>query len=369
METIFVGAAMRKMSETVMDHDVPVRARHMRSIDDLLMLIEDNDVECAVVDQSLPTESRGLKLVLLAGVHKVKHLIVVAPPGSRTEIEAIDGVHKVLSAPATSRQIIDALHGQAARPAPVSLPVAVTINTAITPVITAETGSQRIGAKVAGYRNNALEMAGTIRFKSSQHYWTQLTRRFATRPVIAAAASAFLCLGTISAVSLASGSFTQAGEPASRQAAVAQPQTAPDETRAPQDQVTPSLHQTMPALAAAELSRLDAKFRLLISRHTIDLEISKQQRLKQQFLAHIAHLKSITAELKATGDNQASQATGVASSLSAQTRAAVLGAELALQELEVGKIDTFLTHLNLLKSGIDLPDASGLKLAYTKGSE
>ncbi len=369
METIFVGAAMKQVSETVMDHDVPVRARHMRSIDDLLMLIEDNDVECAVVDQSLPTESRGLKLVLLAGVHKVKHLIIVAPPGSRAEIEAIDGVHKVLSAPATSQQIIDALHGQAGRPAPVSLPVAVTINTAITPVITAETGSQRICAKVAGYRNTALEMAGEIRVKSPQHYWTQLTRRFVTRPVIAAAASAFLCLGTISAVSLASGSFTQAGEPASRQAVVAQPQNAPDETWAQQDQVTPSLHQTMPALAAAELSRLDAKFRLLVSRHTIDLEISKQQRLKQQFLAHIAHLKSITAELKAADGNDLSRATDASSSLSSQTRAAVLAAELTLQELEVGKIDTFLTHLNLLKSGIDLPDASSLKLAYSNGSE
>ena len=369
METIFVGAAMKQVSETVMDHDVPVRARHMRSIDDLLMLIEDNDVECAVVDQSLPTESRGLKLVLLAGVHKVKHLIIVAPPGSRAEIEAIDGVHKVLSAPATSQQIIDALQGQAGRPAPVSLPVAITINTAITPVITVETGSQRICAKVAGYRNTALEMAGKIRVKSPQHYWTQLTRRFVTRPVIAAAASAFLCLGTISAVSLASGSFTQAGEPAGRQTVVAQPQTAPDETWVQQDQVTPSLHQTMPALAAAELSRLDAKFRLLVSRHTIDLEISKQQRLKQQFLAHIAHLKSITAELKAADGTDLSRATDASSSLSSQTRAAVLAAELTLQELEVGKIDTFLTHLNLLKSGIDLPDASSLKLAYSNGSD
>ncbi len=196
-----------------------------------------------------------------------------------------------------------------------------------------------------------------------------MTTRFVTRPVIAAAASAFLCLGTISAVSLASGSFTQAGEPASRQAAVAQPQTAPDETWAQQNQVTPSLHQTMPALAAAELSRLDARFRLLVSSRTIELEISKQQRLKQQFLAHIAHLKSITAELKAADDNDMSRETDADSSLSSQTRAAVLAAELTLQELEVGKIDTFLTHLNLLKSGFDLPDASGLKLAYTNGSE
>ena len=363
METIFIGAAMKHMSEAIMDHDVPVRARHMRSIDDLLMFIEDNDVECAVVDQSLPTESRGLKLVLLAGVHKIRHLIVVAPPGSRGEIETIDGVHQVLSSPATAQQVMDAVLGRATRAAPASLPVAATINTAAAPVIAAETRSYGIGTTVAGYRNTVLKMLREIRSKSPQHYWTQLTRRFATRPVIAAAASAFLCLGAISAVSLASGSFTQPGETTSQQAVVAPVQTVPDEAWAQPDQVTPSLHQTMPALAAAELSRLDARFRLLVSRRTIDLEISKQQRLKRQFLAHIGHLKSITAELKATGENRTSQATGETSSLSAQTRAAVLGAELALQELEVGKIDTFLTHLNLLKSGIDLPDASSLKLA------
>ena len=369
METIFVGAAMKQMSEDVMDHDVPVRARHMRSIDDLLMHIEENDVECAVVDQSLPTESRGLKLVLLAGVHKVRHLIVVAPPGSRADIEATDGVHRVLASPANPQQVMDAVLGQADRAAPASLPVAATINTAATPVVATETRSYGIGTRVAGYRKTVLKMAGDIRRTPSQHYWTQLTGRFVTRPVIAAAASAFLCLGTISAVSLASGSFVAPGEPVSRQAVVAHPQTAPDETWAGPDRVTPSLHQTMPALAAAELSRLDAKFRLLVSRHSIDLEISKQQKLKQQFLAHISHLKSVTAQLNAADDSSTSREPGETSSLSAHTRAAVQGAEQALQELEVGKIDTFLTHLNLMKSGIDLPDAPGLKLAGVNSPE
>ncbi len=362
METIFVGAAMKQVSQDIMDHDVPVRARHMRSIDDLLMYIEDNDVEYAVVDQSLPTESRGLKLVLLAGVNQVKHLTVVAPPGSRAEIEAIDGVHQVLDGPATSRQIIDAVCDHANRTAvPVSLPAVAMVNTAA-PVEVAATRSFDIGAKVTGWRTALLEMAGGFRRKPVQHHWTQLTRRFVTRPVIAATASAFLCLGTISAVSLASGSFAVPGNTGTQQAVITPPQEIPGETRAQPDQMAPSLDLTMPALAAAELSRRDARFRLLVSRRTIDLEISKQQKLKAQFLAHIAHLKSITAELKATG-NSSSQAAGAVSDLPAHTRAAVLGAELALQELEVGKIDTFLTHLNLLKSGVDLPDASSLKLA------
>ncbi|MEO1159869.1 MAG: hypothetical protein AAFW74_05330 [Pseudomonadota bacterium] len=205
-------------------------------------------------------------------------------------------------------------------------------------------------------------MAGGIRHKSPQHYWSQLTSRFVTRPVIAATASVFLCLGAISAVSLASGSFIAPVEATGQQAVAAQPQDIPDETWTQPEHTVRSLDQTMPALAAAELSRRDARFRLLVSRHTIDLEISKQQKLKQQFLAHIAHLRSITAGLKAA-EYRSSKAAGTASSLSAHTRAAVLRAELALQELEVGKIDTFLTHLNLLKSGVDLPDASSLILA------
>ena len=345
-----------------MDHDAfRCGHGHMRSIDDLLMFIEDNEVECAVVDQSLPTESRGLKLVLLAGVKQVKHLIVVAPPGSRAEIEAIDGVHQVLPGTATEQQIIDAVSERASRAAPISLPVAAIVNTAA-PVVAAETGPSVIGAKISAYRNTLQDMAAGFRRNSAQHYWTQLTKHFVTRPAIAATASAFVCLGTVSAVSLASGSFAVPGEPSAIQNAVAPPETAADETLAQPDHMMPSLDFTMPALAAAELSRRDARFRLLVSRHTIDLEISKQQKLKQQFLAHIAHLKSITAKLK-TAENHSPGANTADSSLSAGTRAAVLRAELALQEMEVGKIDTFLTHLKLLKSGVDLPDASGLRLA------
>ncbi len=132
--------------------------------------------------------------------------------------------------------------------------------------------------------------------------------------------------------------------------------------------MVPSLDQTMPALTAAELSRRDARFRLMASRYTIDLEISKQQKLKRQFQTHIAHLKSITADLMAA-ENRAPDAGGTAPALSVHTRAAVLKAELALQELEIDKIETFLTHLNLLKSGVNLPDASGLKLAEVSSPE
>ncbi|MEM9471011.1 MAG: hypothetical protein AAGA00_03570 [Pseudomonadota bacterium] len=367
IETVFIGAAMKQASETIMDHDVPVRARHMRSIDDLLMFIEDNEVECAVVDQSLPTESRGLKLVLLAGVKQVKHLIVVAPPGSRAEIEAIDGVHQVLCSPATTQQVVAAVCERASLATPADLPYAAMVDTAA-PVAVSGIVSSAIAEKISAYRNAVLDRAMVLRRQPVRQCWTQLTGRFVTRPVVAATASAFLCLGTISAVSLASGNFAVPGETQLQQIAVVPAQETSVATRPLTDQTMPSLDQSMPALVAAELSRRDARFRLLASRHTIDLEISKQQKLKRQFLAHIAHLKSITAELKAaethspdTGDTR--------SHLSTHTRAAVLRAELALQELEVDKIDTFLTHLNLLKSGVNLPDAAALKLAEASSAE
>ena len=151
VETIFVGAAMKQVSAAIMDHDAPVCARHMRSIDDLLMFIEDNDVECAVVDQSLPTESRGLKLVLLAGVNKVKHLIVVAPPGSRAEISSVEGVHQVLPSPATAQQIIAAVLDHA--------------NTS---------GSTRAGAPVTGNLPAAPAAHAWNRFQRIRHHCCQL---------------------------------------------------------------------------------------------------------------------------------------------------------------------------------------------------
>jgi predicted acetyltransferase len=46
-----------------------------------------------VVDQSKPTESRGLKLALLAAAKRIKHLIVIADEKNAAEAKAIHGVH------------------------------------------------------------------------------------------------------------------------------------------------------------------------------------------------------------------------------------------------------------------------------------
>ena len=121
-------------------------------------------------------------------------------------------------------------------------------------------------------------------------------------------------------------------------------------------------------LAAAELSRRNAEFRLQVSRRTIDLEILQQQELRREILAHITLLKSITGDLTSADDSGKSKQSDGSAASDRQERAAVLQNELALQELEVSRINKVLTYLNLLKSGINLADASRLKLADISAS-
>jgi len=368
VETIFVGAAMKQVSAAIMDHDAPVCARHMRSIDDLLMFIEDNDVECAVVDQSLPTESRGLKLVLLAGVNKVKHLIVVAPPGSRAEISSVEGVHQVLPSPATAQQIIAAVLDHANTSGSTSAGAPVTGNLPAAPALMPGTGSSEFATTVASYRKTVAAVINKARCKSPLQHWAAFTKCFALRPVAAAIASTFLFLGTISALSLASGGFGNPGQSSGMQAMTVSSRGNLEASMAQTGQARQPLGQTLPVLAAAELSRRNAEFRLQISRRTIDLEILQQQELKREFVAHIALLKSIAGELTSADGNSKTRQSGGSAASDRQDRAAVLQNELVLQELEVGKINKFLTYLNLLKSGINLTDTSRLKLADMSSS-
>lgn len=368
VETIFVGAAMKQVSAAIMDHDAPVCARHMRSIDDLLLFIEDNDVECAVVDQSLPTESRGLKLVLLAGVNKVKHLIVVAPPGSRAEISSVKGVHQVLHSPATAQHIIAAVLDHANPTGSTRAGAPVTDNLPAAPAVMPETGSSGIAATVADCRKAVVAVINQTHRKSPQQHWAAFTNCFALRPVVAAIASTFLLLGTISALSLASGGFVMPGQSSGMQAMTVSPRGNPDASMAQTDQASQPQRQTLPVLAAAELSRRNAEFRLQVSRRTIDLEILQQQELRREILAHITLLKSITGDLTSADDSGKSKQSDGSAASDRQERAAVLQNELALQELEVSRINKVLTYLNLLKSGINLADASRLKLADISAS-
>ncbi len=108
-----MGSALAETGKVMLDSGARVHTRHMKSIDDLLAHIEDHKVEFAIVDQSKPTESRGLKLALLAAARQIAHLVVVAEPRNCAEAEAIHGVHEVLRAPALEKDLVNAVKNHA----------------------------------------------------------------------------------------------------------------------------------------------------------------------------------------------------------------------------------------------------------------
>ena len=142
IEVVIVGSTMLAASEPMLAQDGPVRVRHMVSIDELLAYIENSEVDCAVVDQSHPAESRGLKLTLLAASRRIRHLIVLAPPGLCAGFEAMHGVHRVLRTPIAPRQIFAAVYDHAA-------------------AVLGRPSASSLG-RIAGSRSNT-EMDGTIR--------------------------------------------------------------------------------------------------------------------------------------------------------------------------------------------------------------
>jgi len=358
METIFVGSAMKEVSDEIMDKDVPVRARHMRSIDDLLMHVEDNHVQCAVVDQSLPTESRGVKLVLLAGVNKVKHLIVVASPKSRTEIASIDGVHTVLCSPASREQIVEAMLGQTRQNEPAT--VAATSNTLAAQAVMRERAQPGASMKFAKY---LLDIAAETAHKSSMYSLPRLSSHLTTRPAMATVACLFAGLGTIAALSAASLNSVTPVELVAKPAIVKPSQIGSGETAKQPYGATQSSGQTTSALEAAGLSRRAAESRLQASLRTIDLEILQQRGLRQELLAHITRLNAIVADLNSARDENSSRQTGRPTSMKTHMRLAEVKIELALQELELSKTNNILSNLDLLKSQINPPEKQALKLA------
>ncbi len=357
METFFVGSAMKDVSANIMDRDLPVRARHMRSIDDLLMHVEDNDVQCAVVDQSLPTESRGVKLVLLAGIHKVKHLIVVAPPNNRTGIASIDGVHKVLCGPASLEQITEAVLEQTRPAAPKS--VAATGHTLAARAVGIEKTRPGARAVFAKHHETMSAIASRARHKLSLCNLAGLGNRMQTRPAMATVASAFVALSTIAALSLASGgsvtSVSAGGQPA-----MTEMSPVISDGRAKQPHLT---RQSQSALEAAGLSRRDAASRRQASLRTIELEYVQQREFRQELLAHISRLNSLLTELSTARGNDRSRKSGKPAAFNTHKRLAEVKIELALQELELSRVDSILANLDVLKTKIDPLEHRPLKLA------
>ena len=360
IETFFVGAAMKSVSAEIMHNDVPVHTRHMRSIDDLLVHVEDHQVECAVIDQSRPTESRGIKLVLLAGIKKVKHLIVIASPNSRTEIASIEGVHKVLASPISHEQIIASVF-ELARPAEPK-PVTATGNRVSAHKAAPGNAPWQAASRFMNFRN-AMTYINRTRHKYSQYNMSKLGNRLQSRPVMATVASVFACLGTLAALSLASDSSVLLVDKAGKQAIAQQSGFAADEAAGRPSPARQALGQTDSALQAAELSRRQSASRMQVSLRMIELEIVQQSGLRKDVLANISRLNAIVLDLKTRHSKNSSAPTHRPGSLNTHKRLAQVKIELALQELELSKIDNVLGNLNLLKSRIGPPETQTFKLA------
>ncbi len=414
IETIFVGSAMADVSEAIMAEDGPVHARHMRSIDDLLLFIEDHYVECAVVDQSLPTESRGLKLVLLAAANKIKHLIVLAPPKSRAEIEAIRGVHQVVRTPAAPAQIIAAVfdyaetitakhnqsedQGNSVRDKSNAAPAPGTATAAPKPKAR-QNGTGSPEKSLSG--DGILDKRFAARFKA---FFTRHEKRAAptmwqrflplasfaykklAMAILASLFALFLCYGTIIVFFLTSSGWSMPIELSSGHALVVRAEKDLGEMKVRQNQVSQALEAAQSALTIAERDKRDAKLRLEISKRTIDVELHSQSKLLRETRDHILRLKQIIADFRnANGRGtfarnlekayanrtitKKSLEAGTLAILESLHRMAVVSNELAIKEIEEDRINTRVEFLNSLRSQIDQPEirtlsAAGSDLVY-----
>jgi hypothetical protein len=412
IETIFVGSAMEDVSEAIMAEDGPVHAMHMRSIDDLLMFIEDHYVECAVVDQSLPTESRGLKLVLLAAANKIKHLIVLAPPKNRAEIEAIHGVHQVIRTPAAPSQIISAVfdyaeqiietkHQSAPEKAEIEGAKKSDLGKAV-PAPKARSAGKSADAKTVSKSSDGILDATLVRrcraffAKLQDNAGKTLWQRFLPMAsfaykklamvILASLFALFLCYGAIIIFFLTSSSWSMPIELSSGHAMVVRAEKDLGEMKVRHNQVSQALEAAQSALPIAERDKRDAKLRLEISKRTIDVELKSQSKLLRETREHILRLKRIISDFRnANGRGtfarnlekaytnrtitKKSLEAGTLSILESLHRMAVVSNELAVKEIEEDRIDTRVEFLNSLRTQIDQPEirtlsAAGADLVY-----
>ncbi|MGB7206361.1 MAG: hypothetical protein WBD37_12880 [Anderseniella sp.] len=404
IETIFVGSAMEDVCDAIMAQDGPVHGTHMRSIDDLLSYIEDNYVECAVVDQSLPTESRGLKLVLLAAANKIKHLIVLAPAKQRADIEAIHGVHQVLRTPAAPKQIIGAVfdHAEHVMTHKMARSNAKT-EEAKTPVpdigkavpAPAPDKPKKVGKDGILNKDFITRVKGLKqKFENSgsktlwQRFLPLVSYAYKKLAIVILTSlfALFLSYGSIILFFLTSSSWSMPIELSSGHALVVRAEKDLGEMQVRQNQVTQSLEAARSALTIAERDKRDAKLRLEISKRTIDVELGSQSKLLRETREHILRLKQIISDFRnANGrgtfarnlekayENRTitkkSLEAGTLAILESLHRMAVVSNELAVKEIEEDRINTRVEFLNSLRAQIDQPEirtlsAAGSDLVY-----
>lgn len=384
-----VGGAMPPVVDMLAASDAPVRVRHMASIDDLLHFIEDHDVECAIVDQSRPTESRGLKLALLASSRRVKHLIVLAPPGGRAEIEAIHGVHQVLRTPIAPRQIADAalayaqsvtaagpLADKAAPGHPLPPRESITLAPAGAEI------RQRLNAALDRCKS-ALSPAFIAPRRSVWQQFLPLAGMIYKRlamVILGSLFALFLCYGTIIVFFLTSSGWSLPIELSSGHELVVRAEKDLGEMKVRQNQVNQALEAVQSAIAIAQRDKRDARLRLDIAKKSIELELHQQHKVLEETREHILRLKRIIADFrnengrgsfaqnleKAYADRtitKKSLQAGTLAVLESLHRMAIISNELALQQIEESRIDTRVEFLKSLMQQIDQPEMRVLSAA------
>lgn len=383
-----MGGAMSPIVEALRGTEVPVTSRHMASIDDLLRHVEDHAVACAVVDQSRPTESRGLKLALLAASRKIRHLIVLAPPGGRAEIEAIHGVHRVLRTPVAPKQVIDAVLQHAAHVAGAPPPPAPALG------ITGRGGERHVPKRPSGLLGSAGiaihgQLSGLIATLKGrvanlgngpartpwQRFlpFASMAYKKLAMVILASLFALFLCYGTIIVFFLTSSRWSLPIELSSGHELVLRAEKDLGEMKVRQNQVSQSLEEAEGALRIAERDKRDAKLRLQITKKSIDLELSQQHKLLEETRAHILRLKEIIADFRnehgrgtfARNLEQAyanrtitkkSLEAGTLAVLESLHRMAIISNELAVNQIEESRISTRVEFLKSLRAQIDEPE-------------
>ncbi len=359
IEVIFVGAALRDTSELVTGNRAPIRARHMKSIDDLLAHIEDHDVDCAVVDQSRPTESRGLKLALLAAANRIKHLIVLAEPKSVAEAEAIHGVHEVLKAPVQDNDIVETVVTHAATvTAPEVLPqvkrLAVRNARNAPPEDFDEDAAfnwkavlrlpklpapvSLVKAKLSDTREKPA-IAETVRRLAipQQNRWIAA----GLAPLLAAC----VCFGGLVAFFMSSASWSVpiTLNPQHEVVRTAALQLDGLETR--RMELKTALAGAEEALEQARADRQTAIGQIGLAENAIETELRQQAKLLKQARAHVARLDLIVANAGGQGDDRTVSLAG----LESMHQLAVVTNELAIKQIDVDRLAERVAFLQSLR--------------------
>ena len=121
--------------------------------------------------------------------------------------------------------------------------------------------------------------------------------------------------------------------------------------------------RTETALEAAAASRQHAASHIERSLQSINQEIEQQLGMRDQVIANISLLTDIALDLTRSLEATTDDRTGQSGALTSHRHLAKVKIELALQELELSKIDNVLDNLNLLRSRIKPREADGFKLA------